>query len=74
MNLIEKVYALLVCPDIRIWHYPCCKGKQFEFQFPWNPEKPLEGEKCSFDTMEEMIHIAYSKIDPLLKPLPLKSF
>ena len=64
------IHALLVSPDIRIWHYPCCKGKQFEFQHPWNPEKPLEGEKHSFDTMEEMIHMAYAKIDPLLKPLP----
>ena len=70
MNLIEKMYALFVCPEIRIWHYCCAKGPQFEFHYPFNPEKPMEGEKVLCNTMEEMVHQAYTKIDPLLKPLP----
>ena len=70
MNLIEKFHALLVSKEVRIWHYHYAKGKQFEFQYPFDPTAPLEGEKVRCDTLEEMIHLAYAKIDPLLKPLP----
>jgi hypothetical protein len=62
MNLIEKVYALFVNEEIRIWHYHCAKEKPFEYHF--------EGVSYFFDTFEEMINEAYSRIDPLLKPLP----
>ena len=62
MNLIQKMYALLVSEDVRIWHYCCKKEKPFEYAFG--------GESYYFDTMEEMITEAYKRIDPLLKPLP----
>lgn len=61
MNLIEKMYALLVSEEIRVFHYVCKKEKPFEYEF--------RGESHFFDTLDEMIIEAYSKIDPLLKPL-----
>ena len=62
MNLVEKTYALLVHPDIRIWHYEGKEEQAFEYWY--------EGQSYWFDTMEEMINAAYDCIDLLLKPLP----
>lgn len=61
MNLIEKIYTLLVSKEVRIWHYICKKEKPFEYQF--------QDESFQFETMEEMVTEAYKRIDPLLKPL-----
>lgn len=61
LNQIEKIYVLLVRPDIRIWHYPCAKEKPFQYAF--------KGEVYNFDTLSEMIEEAYKRIDPLLEPL-----
>lgn len=62
MNLIEKLHALMVSQDIRVWHYPYAKETPFEYGY--------NGEAFRFDTLEEMIEAAYSRIDPLRKPLP----
>lgn len=62
MNLVEKIHALMVHPDIRIWHYHFAKEKSFEYAFA--------GESHRFDTMEQMIEAAYVNIDPLKKALP----
>lgn len=62
MNLIQKFHALLVSQEIVIWHYPYAKETPFEYGY--------NGEAFRFNTLEEMIEAAYSRIDPLLKPLP----
>ena len=66
MNLIEKIYALLVDPNIRIWDYHHKPEKRFEYCF--------EGESHFFDNFQDMIEEAYACIDPLRKPLPKPEF
>lgn len=65
MNLIQKMHALLVHPDIRVWHYLAKPQKGFQYELFGSGDGIQE-----FDTLEEMIVEAYKRIDPLLKPLP----
>ena len=64
-NLIQKMYALMVSSDVRIWQYTAKKEKQFEYQYLNPKEEPV-----LFNTLEEMINAAYERIDLLKKPLP----
>lgn len=68
MNMIEKVYAIMVHPTVGIWHYPAAKDKQFVV-YPKRGEGSVEGE-MRYDSMEQMIDAAYALIDPLNVPLP----
>lgn len=64
MNLIEKIHVLLISDAISIWHYVSKPDKKFSYFLTANPD-----EVFYFDTLEEMVIAAYSRIDPLLKPL-----
>jgi hypothetical protein len=66
MNLIEKIHALMVSENIRIWHYEAKKDKPFVYWFPMDSTSA----EFTFDTLDEMVKDAYSKIDPLLQRPP----
>ncbi len=67
MNLIEKLWALLVSKEIDVWHYPN-KLSDPKFFYFLKTTEPWTEFGCS--TLEEMIDGAYSHIDPLRKELP----
>ncbi len=71
MNLIEKMHALLVSDNIRIWQYHEKKeGPQF---YCWDIAK--DGSNINEEAFLELDHLiedAYARIDPLNKPLPEK--